>query len=398
MTRNDALMTLDVTMTDVLDLAGVDRAALARLDLATISVRDLTIWLRDHGAANLNEIERIELAEFLTRRRFIIGAGGLLGAAALGACGAAERAGSDATEQEATSGCTRLIRHYLGETRVPVNPQRIVVTDHAFTLGALVSVDIIPYAAGSFADFTGQDFNPVLYPRVEGVEPLPTEGGVPLEQVAALEPDLIIGFGPSRVEPVYDQLSEIAPTVPIDSGPDIPVSDYMATVAEVVGRTELLQERMAELDARIASLGEELPEIGTVSIITIWPEGEIAVWKEPYKLAQFVSSLGGEVVPTFSELGVEQDEGDTNPRATVSLELLPEVNGETLFLSQITSNEEEGDHLEEIIQSNPLWQQLPAVQNDRVYTFNRGTASGLGGIPGWQQIVDRLAEIFGQKG
>ena len=62
MMQSETTTTIDATTTDALDLAGVDRTALAHLDLATLRVGDLADWLYDHGAAHLNEIERIELA------------------------------------------------------------------------------------------------------------------------------------------------------------------------------------------------------------------------------------------------------------------------------------------------------------------------------------------------
>jgi len=172
----------------------------------------------------------------------------------------------------------------------------------------------------------------------------------------------------------------------------------MAKVAETVGRTDLLRERLAELDARLASLGEELPEIGTVSIVSVFGAGEVQVYNEPYELAQFVGALGGKVVPRFSELGKRLGEGgDTNPRVPISLERLPEVDGEALFLSQVTSNEEEMGHLEQV-RSSPLWRRLPAVKSGRVETFDRLMSSGVGGTPGWERVIEQMAEFFRQGG
>jgi iron complex transport system substrate-binding protein len=294
----------------------------------------------------------------VTRKEFLIGAAGLLLLPA--GCGGRESGQGETT----SSGETRLIRHYLGETRIPVNPRRIVATDNSFTLGALVSVDVVPLAAGSFASYADRDFNEALYPKVDDVEPLPVDSGINVERVAALEPDMIVGFGPGVVETVYDELSEVAPTVPINFRAEDQARDYMLKVAETVGRTDLLRERLTALDARLASLEKDLPEIGTVSIISVFSAGEVQVYNEPYELAQFVSALGGEVVPKFSELGKKLVEGDdTNPRVSISLEHLPEVNGETLFLSQVTSNEEEMGYLEQV-QSSPLWQRLPSVKSN----------------------------------
>jgi ABC-type Fe3+-hydroxamate transport system substrate-binding protein len=51
--------------------------------------------------------------------------------------------------------------------------------------------------------------------RLEGAQPeiLDVAGGVPLERMAALEPDLILATNLEGVDEIRDELSRIAPTV-----------------------------------------------------------------------------------------------------------------------------------------------------------------------------------------
>ncbi|MCG8347912.1 MAG: hypothetical protein MI924_09055 [Chloroflexales bacterium] len=83
----------------------------------------------DLPATDLEALE-IELAERLTRRGFIIGAGGLLGAAALGACAdqpvATDQEADPTAAAAASSGETRVVEHALGEVAIPADPQRVI--------------------------------------------------------------------------------------------------------------------------------------------------------------------------------------------------------------------------------------------------------------------------------
>src|SRR3954452_12409676 len=125
----------------------------------------------------------------------------LSAALALSACGGSADAGSAGGENAEGSEVT--VTHAQGETRVPVDPETVVVFDVGVlsTLDSLgVDVAGVPDAVlpEALAQYGGDE-----YPKVGSLfEP-------DYEAVNALEPDLIIVAGRSAA--VYPELAEIAP-------------------------------------------------------------------------------------------------------------------------------------------------------------------------------------------
>ena len=388
MNQNETTTLLPENTTDVLELAGVDQVALACLNLDTMSVDNLAAWLYDHGAAHLSQIERIELAERLTRRRFIVGAGGLLGAVALGACGAGEQTGSDDTEQEATPDGTRPVEHVLGTTEVPVNPQRVIALEGGTELQALLLLGITPIAAGErYADEDGdwQDHITVRHDLSE-VELLRGRSDVNLELVAALEPDLIVVN--ESYEEIYDLLTEIAPTISPQrrEGPEV----LMTEVAEAIGNPATGNDILARIEQRKDEVRSTLPDDLEISLIATDGVGFLSIqWPS--------SDYVGHITELLRDVGVSAPEAqrefigeDANPAGaavSVNFEQLSLIDGQHLL---IVSPDREAVETE--LANNELWQALEAVQNDRVrfvenYWVNNGPLDYLA-------VLDDLERFF----
>lgn len=200
-----------------------------------------------------------------SRREFLLGAGGLLVLAPYGCAGG----GGDSA-----AGQTREVRHALGEVEVPASPKRIVAVTGQMDLDALLALGLQPVAAGAnFEEDTA--VNPWSEDRLsEDVEVFRFRPEIDVEQVATFEPDLIIGHE-GWVEPVYDQIREVAPTVvvPYDGGVEGEGAMWrepLRIVARAVGREERGEEVLAEIDAEMERARERLSGVGdlTVSIFT----------------------------------------------------------------------------------------------------------------------------------
>ncbi|MEM7593900.1 MAG: ABC transporter substrate-binding protein, partial [Cyanobacteria bacterium P01_A01_bin.83] len=103
-----------------------------------------------------------------------------------------------------TENC-RVVQHAMGETCVPLNPQRIVTIDSTM-LEAALALDRKP--VGSPLDFVLPSMDQ------EGIADLGDSERINLERVLALKPDLILGQAYGTVP--YAQLAQIAPTVLVD--------------------------------------------------------------------------------------------------------------------------------------------------------------------------------------
>ncbi|MCG8352300.1 MAG: iron-siderophore ABC transporter substrate-binding protein [Chloroflexales bacterium] len=357
MIQNETPTLLPGNTTDALNLNGVDRTALARLDLDTIKVDDLAAWLYDHGAAHLSAMERIELAERLTRRRFIIGAGGLLGAAALGACGTGEQV-ADST---VTTVATRTVEHALGTTEVPQNPQRVITLDPASTQSA-VATGVTPIATPD------GDIEPLAgVADLDGVESIGFGSAPNLEKIAALNPDLILGPD-VFISSIYDQLSQIAPTVAFARALGPEWKDLFLNYAGALGQTGRARELLDEYEMRVQGFGQRVREATgrppneiTVSLIRIRPDA-IRV----YLPNSFTGSIMAEVGLSRPE---GQQEASNSPLLALSREEIPDLAADHIIQFQ-TDGDTEVDT--ERVFSNPLWEGLEAVRQGNFHRATNG--------------------------
>ncbi len=200
----------------------------------------------------------------LTRRRFLAGAGSLLLLAPYGCGDGGSGAGGDTTSE------TRTVRHAMGEAEVPAEPGKIVAVTGQMDLDALLALGIQPVAAGAnFEDDTA--VNPWSEEKLEDdVEVFRFRPEVNVEQVATFEPDLIIGHE-GWMEPVYDQISQVAPTVvvPYDGGvegEDAMWYEPMRIVARAVDREERGEEVLSEIETALEQGRERLSGLGDLKV------------------------------------------------------------------------------------------------------------------------------------
>lgn len=107
----------------------------------------------------------------------------------------------------------RLLTHRYGVTEIEGSPQRVVSLSfigHDFLLALGVRPIALRYWYGS-----GEHG---VFPWAEAAlgdaEPLVLYGDIDIEQIALLQPDLIVGQWSGMTETQYQLLSKIAPTLP----------------------------------------------------------------------------------------------------------------------------------------------------------------------------------------
>lgn len=326
-----------------------------------------------------------EIMDDLTRREFLIGAGLI---ALVPACGSGE-------EESSPSGETRTIEHSLGTTEVPVSPERVVVVDRGATLPNLLVLGIEPIAAGT-GSFTQREFPNV--PRdfdedLESVGILDFSGEeINLESIAALNPDLLIGQD-SFIESVYEELSQIAATVASKQRAE-DFRPELRFLAEVFGREERAETLIADFDRRVEEAADRFGDLGTVTVASVFP-GEIRVFSPDSLTGGLISDFGAAIVPdteTFSG-------GEVVVGVIVGLseEAIPSLDGDILILLQNLTSQEETDYIAEL-ESRPIWRNLPAVRNERVFVLDVQLAAGNGGLPGLQATLNELIEFFTRNG
>lgn len=243
-----------------------------------------------------------------------------------------------------------------GDIKIPVNPDRVVVLADSF-VGYLLALDITPVGVNQHALS-----NPYFKGMLDDVQNL--GDGKSVETILELQPDLIITF--SGDEAAIEQLAKIAPTAAIDYG-KLAVREQLLEFGAMTGREEKAKEWIAEWDAEIAEYGPQInASVGeqTVSILQPYAKG-IYAFGHNY-------GRGGEILYGEFQLkapdAIQAQAIDSGTGwANLSLETLPEFAGDYIFTSPWSGDDGSPD---DVYDSN-LWRNLPAVQNNRVFTLNR---------------------------
>lgn len=260
-----------------------------------------------------------------------------------------------------TTDC-HIIQHALGETCVPNQPQRVIALTVP-SLGDALALGVKPIASIVYFD----DAPPYLAEHLESIEILGKEEQPNIEKIVALKPDLIIGIQYST-EAIYDQLSQIAPTV-VDDWEGYPSwRDHFNFVAEVLGKTEEAEQVWTNYYQRIeslkAALGNRLQDL-EVSFVHICC-GTIDM--------DLKNSFNGSIL---ADVGLRRPPAQAVPIAggitSLSEERLMDIDGDILFVA--TDGEEATQKLAEL-QQKPLWNNLRAVQQNRIYPVNYPTWRG----------------------
>ena len=300
----------------------------------------------------------------------------------LAACGGGSgESGSSETASEA-----RTVEHALGTTEVPAEPQRIVSLSVGEITDTLIALDHKPVGSVTYdpvADAYGGSGNNGAYPpalagRTEGIESV----GVyepNIEKIATLQPDLIIGET-WNTEGIYEELSEIAPTIAVSPERDFKV--WLEEIGTAIGAEEEVKEVLTRYQERAEAVKSEVA--GTrVSVVRPRSE-ELLLYGPPSNAGKVLADLGLEVQPV-PESGEDWSGDGTRTIGSLSLEYVPELTGEHIF---IISYDLEDTSFEELVE-RPLWSQLAAVKEGRIHPV-QGVAWTNHGPIGAMRLIDEV--------
>lgn len=257
----------------------------------------------------------------------------------------------------------RIIKHKLGESCIPLNPQRIIVTDPE-NLEILVALGIKPIASAR-ANAVGNKINILDKDKVDGIINLGKESQINLEKITQLNPDLILGFSYSSQD--YKLLSQIAPTAYFD----YTETDWKKTlleVATVVNKTKNAEKLLEEYQHRIKDLKLKFTQKNKNTEISVMR------FYTTLQFTQFLNELSFPV-SILEELKfsipLAQRQISSNANVSynnVSLESINLLESDAMFIALDPGSEENFQKY----QNSPLWQTLNVVKNNRVYTVDSG--------------------------
>ncbi len=288
---------------------------------------------------------------------------GLLVAAACGGSDGGSTASSDAAASGSGDFDAITVEHRYGTTEITERPQRIVSLDTQWT-DALLALDAPP--VGYLADYNVPEGFPWRGDQLAGSTEMKATDAIPLEQVAALRPDLIVVTYFAQDQADYDQLAAIAPTISTLSDNEVDTWQEITSAAgRVLGENESAAEVAAEVEGQVDAVARDLPGLaGRTFAFANYVKGDaIYVVSDPEDGAVgFFSQLGMEISPAIIEVGAGE-----SGRVEVGFERMDLLDADLLAL--LTNGEDPS--------SIPSYDSLPAVKSGAVAVLDYATAVAL---------------------
>jgi iron complex transport system substrate-binding protein len=314
----------------------------------------------------------------------------IVGACSLTACGGETPSGGKAAGTgTAGAGFPRTVSTVMGDVTVPAKPKRVVVLDTG-ELDDVTMLGITPVGAvaphmkteGGFPSYLKDEVN-----AVKDVGPLLEPN---LEKIASLRPDLILS---SRVrhEKIYDKLRGIAPTV-FTGTTGGPWKDNLKVHARALGREKQAAGAMKGYQARARALGEAIRKKyhGTMPTASV-----VRFVAGPSRLYQR-SSYSGVVLDDIG-LGRPASQSATDPEVTmkdVSPEQIDQADADLIF---VTVADDPRKTQRKAVTSNPVWKDLNAVKNRKVFEVPDETwMSGIG-VQAAEHMLADVAKATGTE-
>jgi iron complex transport system substrate-binding protein len=273
---------------------------------------------------------------------------------------------------------------------VPKNPENIVVFDMASldTIGALGG-EVSGAPLDSVPDYLEQYVSDDAYNAGTLFE-------ADLIEVESQQPDLIVIGG--RSSALYDDLSEIAPTVDLSlRGSYLENLERNATfLGEVLGAEEEAEAAIAEITEGIEEARAATADAGTGLGLMV-SGGELSALAPSGDSSDARGARGGLIYDAFGVQPVVEDIRAATHGEPVSFEFLLETNPDHLWVvDRDAATDAEGAQAAEAVLDNEIVRQTTAAQEDQiVYLDPVAWYIVFGGIDTTQIMIDDVLQIAG---
>ena len=276
----------------------------------------------------------------------------------------------------------KTIVHDFGTTELKKAPKRIVILDNLY--GEILDpLDITPVGATT-GQSDSQEFSTLFKKQYKDAKVVSVgwQGNPDLDKIAELKPDLILMTG--EQEDLYDELSEIAPTVGYQINTD-ENWDYHETslkVAEIFDKRDEMKKDLDRLDAREAVFAENVKaKFGDQKLMYLRvTDNDIRY----YAYGHF-----GYLYDTYHFNRAETFNPD-DMFQVIDPDKLKDINPDLLIV-QADSQE----LLDNKLKNTPVWTSLKAVQNNKVIYADYSTYMLGFGIVSQEAIMKQISDEWG---
>ena len=299
----------------------------------------------------------------------------LLGVSAtlLAACSTGATGGTDSTGATEGSGATEAsadafpvtVEHAFGETTIDSDPQRVATVGWS-DADVVVSLGEVPVGAtaitwGGNATGSTDWFDTAvadLGASTDDITRYDDSDGIPVDEIAALEPDLILGTNSGMTQEDYDTLSKIAPVV---AYPEVawgtPWQESLELVGQALGRQDEAVQVADETRAAIDAAREANPHLEGKSVAWAWFTPADLSTIGLYTSIDLRPQMMREFGMVDAEVVAELSEGNEAFSANLSAEQADTLDADVLIFYV------DDEAQTETLLADPLIGQIPALQD-----------------------------------
>lgn len=276
----------------------------------------------------------------------------------------------------------KTIVHDFGTTELKKAPKRIVILDNLYG-EILDTLDITPVGATT-GQADSQEFSTLFKKQYKDAKVVSVgwQGNPDLDKIAELKPDLILMTG--EQEDLYEELSEIAPTVgyQINTDENWNYHETSLKVAEIFDKRDEMKKDLDRLDAREAVFAENVKaKFGNQKLMYLRvTDNDIRY----YAYGHF-----GYLYDTYHFNRAETFNPD-DMFQVIDPDKLKDINPDLLIV-QADSQE----LLDNKLKNTPVWTSLKAVQNNKVIYADYSIYMLGFGIVSQEAIMKQISDEWG---
>lgn len=302
-----------------------------------------------------------------------------------------QKEGNETNKQTEESGNVREISHAMGTTTIKGTPKR-VVTLYQGAADVAVALGVTP--VGIVESWVQQPVYEYLRDDLKGVQQVGLETQPNIEEIAKLKPDLIIA-SKLRHEKVYEQLSQIAPTVTHETV--FKFKDTVDLMGKAMNKEKEANRLLADWDNRVEDFKGKI----TNKLGDQWPI-EVSVLNFRTDHARiYVTGFAGDIL---SELGFVRPESQqkAEKEGNVVLQLttkesIPSMNADVFFIFNADGHNADAEMIQKTYDewtNHPLWKNLDAVKNGQTYMVDEVAWNMGGGYISANNMLDQIYDHF----
>lgn len=267
-----------------------------------------------------------------------------------------EQSAATNEEEKGAEENVRVVEHAMGLIEINGTPQRVITlyqgaTDTALALGVK--------PVGAVESWVEKPWYYYIRDKMDGVTNVGLETQPNLEAIIALQPDLIIA-SKSRHESIYNQLSDIAPTVMDEAHYNW--KDTVKLSAKALNKLEEEEYLLSEWDKKVSEFKELMGDRLNTEVSVVGFRSDHA--------RIFFDTFSSTILKDLGLSRPANQQEDTWGVKLTSKENIPEMDADVIFDMTSMSRDDGRVDTKSDWTKHQLWQNLKAVQNDRVYKVN----------------------------